>query len=72
MRIKILRLANKASWMAVENYVTDPLCENDEDDRKWKKAVKEAKEELKNKRKKYLWRRQLGLRDGDYGRMGYG
>ena len=26
LRIKILRLANKASWMAVDNYVIDHLC----------------------------------------------
>ena len=50
-RIKMLRMADKASWLAVDKYVTDPLCLNDEDDRKWKKAVREAKEEADNKRK---------------------
>ena len=50
-RIKMLRLANKASWLDVDKYVTDPMCSTEEDDRKWKKAVREAKEEAENKRK---------------------
>ena len=29
----MLRMADKESWLAVDNYVTDPLCENDKDDR---------------------------------------
>ena len=47
----MLRTADKASWLAVDKYVTDPLCLDDEDDRKWKRAVREAKEEVENKRK---------------------
>ena len=39
-RIKMLRMADKVSWSAVDKYVTDPLCDNDEDDKKWKAAVK--------------------------------
>ena len=37
--------------MAVDKHITDPLCLDDEDDRKWKRAVREAKEEVENKRK---------------------
>ena len=44
-RIKLLKMADKASWSAVEKYAADPLCDDDEDDKKWKAAVKEAKEE---------------------------
>ena len=44
-RIKILRMADKVSWMAVEKFIADPLCDNDEEDRCWKQAIKEAKEE---------------------------
>lgn len=41
LRIKILRMADKASWLAVNDYVMDLLCENEEDDRKWKRTVRE-------------------------------
>ena len=46
----MLRMADKASWLAVDKYVADPLCDNDEDDKKWKAAVKEAKEEQTKKK----------------------
>ena len=49
-RIKMLKMADKASWLAVEKYAADPLCDNDEDDKKWKAAVKEAREELAKKK----------------------
>ena len=49
-RIKMLRMAEKASWLAVDKYAADPLCDNDEDDKKWKAAVKEAKEEQAKKK----------------------
>ena len=49
-RIKMLRMADKASWLAVDKYVADPLCDNDEDDKKWKQAIKEAKEEQTKKK----------------------
>ena len=45
-RIKLLKMADKGSWSAVEKYAADPLCDDDEDDKKWKAALKEAKEEL--------------------------
>ena len=49
-RIKILRMADKVSWAAVEKFVSDPLCDNGEEDRRWKQAIKEAKEELAKRR----------------------
>ena len=48
--IKILRMADKVSWMAVEKFIADPLCDNDEEDRRWKQAIKEAKEEQAKRR----------------------
>ena len=33
-RIKMLKMADKVSWLAVEKYVADPLCDNDEEDRR--------------------------------------
>ena len=47
----MLRMADKVLWLAVDKYVKDPLCENDKDDRKWKRAVREAKEEAQTRRK---------------------
>ena len=44
-RVKMLKMADKASWLAVDKYIADPLCTDAEDDRKWKAACKEAKEE---------------------------
>ena len=49
-RIKMLRMADKVSWSDVDEHVTDPLCDNDEDDKRWKVAVKEAKEEQSKKK----------------------
>ena len=45
----MLRMANKASWLVVNKYVTDPLCENEEDERKWTREVREAKEEVRQR-----------------------
>ena len=44
-RIKVLKMAYRISWAAVEKYEADPLCDGNEDDRRWKQAVKEAMEE---------------------------
>ena len=44
-RIKMLRMADKVSWLAVDKYVADLLYKDEENDKKWKAAVKEAKEE---------------------------
>ena len=46
----MLRMADKVSWLAVDKFVADPLCDNDEEDKKWKQAVKEAKEEQSKKK----------------------
>ena len=35
-RIKMLKLADKGGWEAVDVYVTEPVCDDDEDDKKWK------------------------------------
>ena len=56
-RIKVLKMADRVSWAAVDKYQADPLCDGDEDDKKWKQAVKEAKEE-KDKRRNYSGRRE--------------
>ena len=35
-RIKMLKLADKGGWETVDAYVTEPVCDDDEDDQKWK------------------------------------
>ena len=54
--IKVLKMADRVSWAAVDKYQADPLCDGDEDDKKWKQAVKEAREE-NDKRRNYSSRR---------------
>merc|ERR1712082_372656 len=64
-RIKLLKMADKGSWSAVEKYAADPLCDDDEDDKKWKAALKEAKEELaKRKGSGYGYGNRNRGRDG--------
>ena len=64
-RIKLLKMADKGSWSAVEKYAADPLCDDDEDDKKWKAALKEAKEELaKRKSSGYGYGNRNRGRDG--------
>ena len=67
----MLKLTDKASWEAVYNYVMDPLCDNKEDDKKWKRVIKEAKEEQAS-RKKSSGRRLSGAKDGGYRIDGFG
>ena len=55
-RINMLRLADKGGWDVVDAYVTEPVCDNDEDDKKWKRAVRQVKEDAEGKRKKTVWR----------------
>ena len=55
-RIKVLKMADRLSWAAVDKYQADPLCDGDKDDRRWKQAVKEVKEE-KEKKSSYWGRR---------------
>ena len=50
-RLKMLRMADKVSWLAVDKYVADPFCKDEEDDKFWKKAVKDVKEEAQNRRR---------------------
>ena len=58
-------MADKASWLAVDHYVRDPLCSTEEDDHKWKRAVKEAKEEVENRRRNNGGSRQTFDRQKD-------
>ena len=68
----VLRMADRVSWLAVDKYQADPLCEGEEDDKKWKQVVKEAKEE-KEKRRNYPGRRDRGNGYSSYnGRACYG
>ena len=39
-RIKMLKLADKGGWEAVDAYVIESVCDNDEDDKKLKRAVR--------------------------------
>ena len=41
-RIKHLRMAEQASWSAVEKFQSNPLCGSEAEDKKWRKAKKEA------------------------------
>ena len=41
-----------------------PVCDNDEDDKKWKRAVRQVKEDAESKRKKIAWRGLSGYRGG--------
>ena len=63
--IKMLWMANKASWGAVYNYVMDPLYETEEDDRKWKLAVREAKEDAESRSKAQAARKGSGQSYGN-------
>merc|ERR1711867_412936 len=49
-RNKLLKIADKGSWTAVEKYAADPLCDDEEDDKKWKATLKEAKEDMAKKK----------------------
>ena len=70
--IKVLKMADRVSWAAVNKYQADPLCDGDEDNRKWKQAVKEAKEE-KDKKSSYSSRRDRRRSPVRYGgRDSYG
>merc|ERR1712240_564747 len=49
-RIKMIKIADQHNWYTVNKYIADPLCENEEDDKKLKAAIREAKEELAKKK----------------------
>ena len=42
-RIKLLKMADKGSWSALERYAADPLYDDKETTKNWKAALKEAK-----------------------------
>ena len=70
--IKVLKMADRVFWAEVDKYQADPLCDGDEDDRRWKQAVKEAKEE-KDKKSSYSSRRDRRRSPVRYGgRDSYG
>lgn len=52
-RQKLIKIADKHGWDTVNNYVSDPLAKDEADDKKLRKAVKEAeKSREKTKREK--------------------
>ena len=66
-RLQMLKMMDKVSWLAVDEYVADPLCKDEEDDKRWKKAVREAKEDAQSRRRggySSYSRRGQGSRDG--------
>ena len=74
-RERELRMADAASWLAVERYRQNPLCLDDADEKRWARARREAETEVDKKKKKFESERQrkrtvrdLGSRDGDYSR----
>merc|ERR1712240_44393 len=50
IRIKMIKIADQTNWLTVNKYIADPLCENEQDDKKLKAAIREAKEELAKKK----------------------
>ena len=48
----------------------EPVCDDDEDDKKWKRAVRQVKEDAESKRKKTSWRGLSGYRGGYGGYFG--
>ena len=46
------------------------MCDDDEDDKKWKRAVRQVKEDAESKRKKTVWRGMAGYRGGYSGYYG--
>ena len=53
-RLKMLMMADKVSWLAMDKYVVDPLCKDEEDDKSWKKAVRDAKGDAQSRRRDRL------------------
>ena len=50
MRERHLRMADMFSWLAVEKFSSDPLCANESEEKRWRKAKKEAEGELARKK----------------------
>ena len=61
-------MADVAGWKAVEKFVSDPLCDGETMERRWRKAKKEAKEEEVTEKGKGEW----GGRSTFRGRAGQG
>ena len=53
------RMADSASWLAVEKFSSDPLCANESKEKRWRKAKKEADDETMKKKEAVAawWRR---------------
>ena len=49
-RERDLRMADAASWLAVEKFTSDPLCANESEEKRWRKAKKEAEEMMEKRR----------------------
>lgn len=49
-RNKDLLRADDAGWSAVEHFHRDPLCEDETEEKRWKRAKAEAKEKSKEKK----------------------
>ena len=72
-RIKHLRMAEQASWSAVEKFQSDPLCGSEAEDKKWRKAKKEADAEAeRTKVKTKRGSGGFGARRGGQGGSGSG
>ena len=68
-----LRRADKVSWRAVELFKQDELCDNESDEKRWKRACKEEDEEKKKKKEQMTARgRGRGGRGGFSGGFGGG
>ena len=56
-RIKILRIADRNGWKAVRIYQEDPIASDAEDERRLKKAIKQAEAEKKSAPKQKVFRK---------------
>ena len=70
-RIKVLRMADQVSWLAVNKYKAYPLCEGEEDDKKWKQAIREAKEEKGKRRNSFGYSNSKDRSWNNGGKDGY-
>ena len=86
-RERDIRMAENAGWLAVEKFSSDPLCANESEEKRWRKANKEAEEEtVKKEEAVAAWRSRAalggqgvfgaggggGFRAGGHGVGGYG
>ena len=72
-RERDLRMADVAGWCAVEKFTSDPLCANESEEKRWRKAKKEAEEELaREKVRGPAWRDARSYARGYAGQGVYG